>query len=228
MVKHISSDPSDPNKSVAQITLPSNDVNPNSSNPKTQDYVDLVDHIQHDVDFAARTILFSGSIGLSDNEIDFRFINAAMSALEKKSNKKGITILINSPGGDFMETLAIIARLNMSPCHVTTIVTGMACSGAALIYLAGTYRKVAENAIFMLHEPNYGSEFQKHHLNKDFIHQAHSEYTQMLRFIAENSNKSVEFWSEKLYKTDCYLTAQDLLDYNMTDKIIGRKHGKRK
>ena len=64
-----------------------------------------------------------------------------------------ISLRINSPGGDVFEGLAIYNTLVRHPAEVTVDIDGMALSIASVIALSGDVVRMAENAMFMIHDP---------------------------------------------------------------------------
>lgn len=79
---------------------------------------------------------------------------------ELKRVKSGdkVIVHINSYGGSVFEGLAIYNALKALPNEVTTIVESIAASMASIILLAGTKRKMYENAFVMIHNPMAGIE----------------------------------------------------------------------
>lgn len=64
-----------------------------------------------------------------------------------------IDLHINSPGGSVFDGLAIYNALQRHPANVTSYVDGLAASIASVIALAGSKVVMAENALFMIHNP---------------------------------------------------------------------------
>jgi ATP-dependent protease ClpP protease subunit len=64
-----------------------------------------------------------------------------------------IDVRVNSPGGDVFDGVAIYNALARNPAKVTVHVDGLAASIASLIAMAGDEIRVAENAMFMVHQP---------------------------------------------------------------------------
>ena len=60
---------------------------------------------------------------------------------------------INSPGGDVFEAAAIYQLLAQHKATVETHIDGMAMSAATVIALAGDSVAMAENGLFMIHDP---------------------------------------------------------------------------
>jgi len=64
-----------------------------------------------------------------------------------------ITVRINSPGGDVFDALAIHQTLSRHPARVVVTVDALCASAATLVALAGDEIRMAENALWMIHEP---------------------------------------------------------------------------
>lgn len=67
---------------------------------------------------------------------------------------KTINLRINSPGGYMTEGHAIYNRLKEHPARVITHIDGLAASMATVIALAGDEVRIAESALFMIHNPS--------------------------------------------------------------------------
>lgn len=65
-----------------------------------------------------------------------------------------IDMRINSPGGQVFEGAAIFNAIKRHPATVTAYVDGIAASIASVIALAGSKLVMAENALFMMHNPS--------------------------------------------------------------------------
>lgn len=66
---------------------------------------------------------------------------------------KQIDLHINSPGGAVFDGVAIYNLLKQHPANVTTYIDGIAASIASVIALAGDRVVMAENALYMMHNP---------------------------------------------------------------------------
>lgn len=69
-----------------------------------------------------------------------------------------IDLHINSPGGEVFDGITIYNLIKQHAAHVTTYIDGLAASIASVIALAGDEVYMAENALFMIHNP-YGMSF---------------------------------------------------------------------
>ena len=68
-----------------------------------------------------------------------------------QQGKKRIQVWINSQGGVVMDALSIINAILRTSTPVDTYCTGMACSSAALVFLAGKNRYIMDYAKLMFH-----------------------------------------------------------------------------
>lgn len=64
---------------------------------------------------------------------------------------KPVTVLINSPGGDMFEGLAIYSLLREHPAEVTVKVLGLAASAASIIAMGGDTLQIARAGFLMIH-----------------------------------------------------------------------------
>jgi HK97 family phage prohead protease len=72
-------------------------------------------------------------------------------ALSAVPDVRGITVYVNSPGGDVFESMAIYNTLKQHPAPVTVKVQGLAASGAGLIAMAGDHIEMGEGSFIMVH-----------------------------------------------------------------------------
>lgn len=64
---------------------------------------------------------------------------------------KPVTVLVNSPGGDMFEGLAIYSLLREHPAEVTVKVLGLAASAASIIAMGGDTVQIARAGFLMIH-----------------------------------------------------------------------------
>lgn len=88
-------------------------------------------------------------------EIGYWGISAKDFATELKAlgDVKTINLHLNSPGGDVFDGAAIYNLLAKHSAEVTVDIDGMALSAASVVALAGDVVRMAENALFMIHDP---------------------------------------------------------------------------
>jgi len=139
------------------------------------------------------------------------------------SDLKSITILLNSPGGDVVETLGLIdyiRSLDSSDGIKTNIVCrGSAMSAAALLLSAGTgVRAASKHSKIMVHQLSSFAAGKLSDLksNAKFAEQLEDDCNTIM---AECTNKDKTWWEEN-QQTDYFLSANDALELGIIDKII--------
>lgn len=78
---------------------------------------------------------------------------AVTEALAGLSGVESIDVRLNSPGGEVADGTAIYNALARFPGRVVVHVDGVAASIATLIAMAGDEVRIAENAMWMIHQP---------------------------------------------------------------------------
>jgi len=145
-------------------------------------------------------------------------------AMNIMNKTKPITIEINSPGGSVADGMAIINAIEHISAPVYTIISGQACSMAALISVVGDKRFMYANSYWMQHSTS------------DIV----GDYIQYIkdrtRFLCEFEHRT-----EKILKLNTKLTANDItkirtgelwlnadqcLEKNIIDEIITFKEKK--
>ena len=106
-----------------------------------------------------RIIFLSGPIDSAMGDL----IVAQLLFLESEDPTKDIQLYINSPGGEVTAGLAIYDTMQYIKSDVSTIVTGMAASMAAVIATAGEKGKrfALLNSEMMIHQPSGGAQGQE-------------------------------------------------------------------
>lgn len=78
-------------------------------------------------------------------------LNAELMALGDEIT--ALDVRINSPGGDVFEAIAIYNALRRHPAQVVVHVDALCASAATLVALGGDEVRMADNAMWMIHEP---------------------------------------------------------------------------
>jgi ATP-dependent protease ClpP protease subunit len=156
-----------------------------------------------------------------DREIDsgsFTFVSAALTEMEK-TNKRRVTLHINSPGGSVYDALAIVGRLKASPCNIITEIYGQCMSAATLIAACGSYRRMSRYAFFMHHQSTYGFS-GKHEEAKVLFEQQEREERSWANWMAEFSKMDDDFWYQIVKSGDVYYSPEECLKLGLIDEII--------
>ena len=136
---------------------------------------------------------------------------------------KSINILLNSPGGDVVETLGLIdyIRTIKKDDNISTniICRGSAMSAAALLLACGTgLRAASKHSKVMVHQlstMNFGK-LEDIKSNAKFAEQLEDDCNNLM---AEVTKKDKKFWKEN-QRSDYFLNAEDALELGIIDKII--------
>lgn len=170
--------------------------------------------LKHNLDVVKREIVLSGSVS-----------HKMLSRLDKhlkilEIQPEAITIVVNTGGGDIEAALGIVDRIRLSPCHITTIGTGIVMSAGIPILSSGASRKATKYTRFMYHCPGLSMSF--HRLtNVD----AEVKYTKELgrimdKLLAENTKKNYIFWSGLGKHVDYNFNAEQALEFGLIDEIL--------
>lgn len=136
--------------------------------------------------------------------------------------KNPMTITINSSGGNANDGFAIFDIIRSSGMPVTTVALGSAESAALIIFLAGSKRRIHQNALLLTHETH------EHDL-EGRAHTAHSLVTignQLLitdklisKIILENSKITPQTLA-RLKKSEKLIIAEEAVKYGLAHEII--------
>ena len=158
-------------------------------------------------------------IGEVDEELSKKAIKELIK-LDYLSNKP-ITILINYPGVDCTEGLAIIVAMKMCNSPVNTIVTGMCASMAGIISVCGDIRVITKNAFWMAHPMAGGTYDYKQHLIDyvDFIKVLDVKMSAILSTHTKLTKEDVE----KFKHGQLWLDAKQCIEKGVCDEIINEE-----
>ena len=134
-------------------------------------------------------------------------------------NYREITLIINSPGGEVNQGMAIYDVMNMVDCDVRTLGMGMCASMGAFLLSAGTYgkREVLPDCEIMIHQPLGGAQGQAEDIR---IHTERILRTRdnLNAILATNTGRSFAE-VEKATDRDHFMTAEEALAFGLIDNI---------
>lgn len=135
---------------------------------------------------------------------------------------KTLTLYINSPGGDLYEAFALIDIMNASKYPIRTIGMGKVMSSAFLIFCSGKKgeRIIGRNSGIMIHQlsDEIGG---KHHDLRASIKETENCSSRMINILKNCSNLDERNVNSRLLcATDVFLKAEDMLKYELADKIL--------
>lgn len=142
--------------------------------------------------------------------------------LELTAPGKGITMIINSPGGSVDAGFAVWDQMKMISSPVTTLVTGLAASmGSILSLCAGKGRRLATpNARILIHQPSIhgGVRGQASDLE---IHAREilKIRSRIIDLYVEASGKDRDTIAAAIER-DTWLSAEEAREFGLIDRIV--------
>ena len=141
---------------------------------------------------------------------------------ESTDPDKGISIYINSPGGDVYSGLAIYDTMQFIKPDVTTLCFGIAASMGSLLLTGGAKGKrlALPNSRILIHQPSAGFEGQASDID------IHAREVLALReridqIYADHTGKPLEQVHDDMER-DRFLTAEAAAEYGLIDRVIER------
>lgn len=177
-----------------------------------------------------RTI-YMGSEHVNEETFEDSGVDASMTERQIKnlhildlSSDAPITIIMNNPGGDVVNGIAIYDAIKVCRSHITVKVFGQASSMGSIILQAADKRLMTPNSVQMIHYGRFSIE------DNDEIVFKHAEESRRVNkwvediYLDKIKMKHPQFKLNKLKKMlshDTFLTAQMSLELNLCDGIIG-------
>lgn len=199
----------------------------NKINLSATDHINLLH--EHDIDLL-NGIIYIGSDGTNAEEEELgithqladRFIKNAF--LLKHYGHKDITVIINSPGGDTQQGMAIYDMIQSFPGKKKIIVHGICYSMAAIILQAGTERVISRNSLVMIHD---GQRTYRYLRTEDFRQQSKIDdivdqkcYEILWNALKKKKKNLTLSAVKKIMKSDTYYTAEEAIEIGLADYII--------
>ncbi len=186
----------------------------NSKMAKINGYDIIKSMNESGVDLINRTIWITGDI-VSTKSLEY--LDSRMDLLEKQPHKP-ITIKINSGGGCLYESMGMAGRIASSPCHVITDLTGIAMSGALSLLAAGDHRRSSKLASLMHHQVATVIVGRSGKIESE-LKSLMKEDIRRMEYLAERSNKNLEWWQSVCVKGDFYMSPAEALSYGLLDEV---------
>lgn len=157
------------------------------------------------------------------NEHSSSVICAQLLFLEAEDADKEVLFYINSPGGSVTHGLAILDTMDFIRCDVRTVVMGQAASMGSLLASSGTKgkRMILPNARHMIHQVSSGSRGTAIDM-KIQLEETLKLNTLLTNIYVKNTGKTYE-QLEKDMSRDCYMSAQEAVDYGLADEIVTKR-----
>lgn len=168
-----------------------------------------------------RVIFLNGGVSTEMSHV----VVAQLLYLESEDTNKDIYLYINSPGGEVTAGLAIYDTIQFIKPDVSTIVMGQACSMGSFLANAGTPGKrfMLPTSRHMIHSVSGG--------HRGTVWDAEIQMEEMIRlnntltemYVKHNTKgKTFEEFKQAMTR-DCFLNAQESIDFGLADEIITKR-----
>lgn len=203
--------------------------------------VNLISEMVHSywLDLGGRETWIHSHYGIGDDEgnepgMEYRMSTTVIKnlhMLNKANSTAPVTIHLHSCGGDFVEGMAIYDTLKLMPYHKKIIAYTHARSMSSIVFLAGDERIMLPHGYFMFHRGTFGiwadalTVYSNVEWAKKQDDQMMKIYIDALKTKGKFKSKS-EKWIEAMLneqmnqKADCYLSAEEALQWGFVDKIL--------
>jgi ATP-dependent Clp protease protease subunit len=189
-----------------------------NTNPKNQFDQTASDRIDNS--------LLDNHIHFINGEIDEDVVKEAIKWILYENLEKGkdkiLTLYINSCGGNLTDTFALIDMMKQSNYSIRTVGIGNVMSAAFLLFACGSrgQRYIAKNASIMCHQFTESLESKYHDIKAQM---KETEYCnkRMVDILKEATDLAPSKIKSKLLPaSDVYLTAEELIEFNVADNIL--------
>ena len=136
-----------------------------------------------------------------------------------EAERKPIILYINSPGGEVSEGFSLVAAMELSKTPIYTVNTGMWCSMAFLIGIAGQKRYSLPFMTFLMHEAS-GFSFGKISNMEDKIKFDRKFSDSIVREHVLRHSCMSEREYNLVVKNELYLLPEEALKYGFIDEIV--------
>jgi ATP-dependent Clp protease protease subunit len=133
--------------------------------------------------------------------------------------RKPITLVISSYGGDVYSGLALIGAIEMSKTPVITVALGKAMSMGLFIFLAGHIRITHRFTKFMWHEVSTGVEGPLQYLRHN-LEETKNLQDQLDAYFLERTGQPEEFLDQKEKLLDWFMSAEEAVDIGIAHKFV--------
>lgn len=154
------------------------------------------------------------------DEVGYFGDSAKQFAKDLAGIKGGLTVHLNSPGGDIFDGLAIYQSLKDHPGDVTMKIDGLAASIASVIAMAGDRIVMAPKASMMIHDGWTMSVGNAAEMRKTA--ELLDKQSQIIASVyADRAGQTVEFWRDRMGE-DTWYNADEALQAGLVDEVEGQ------
>jgi ATP-dependent Clp protease protease subunit len=152
------------------------------------------------------------------NNVSADMVCSKLRAMNYLDTKTPITLEINSPGGMVAYGLSIIDTIEGIKAPVYTIISGEACSMAAMISIVGTKRYMTKNSVWMQHSSSdmLGGYVQHIKDSTAFLVKMEARMNKIIKSKTKLSTRQMT----QIRNGELWLFAKEAKEYGIVDKVI--------
>jgi len=149
-------------------------------------------------------------------------IIAQLLYLEREDPERGVSIYINSPGGQISSGLAIYDTMQMISPEVSTVCVGMAASMGTVLLSGGAKGKryCLPNSTVHMHQALGGAQGQASDI-EIAAREILRLQDKLRNILSANTGQSYEKIAQDTDR-DFYLTPEQAVEYGLVDEILGK------
>lgn len=142
--------------------------------------------------------------------------------LQQQDPDAGITMYINSPGGEVTSGLALYDVMQAVSCPIRTVCMGHAASMGAVLFAAGKERDILPHGRVMIHDPLIsgglgGSALAIQDISKDLLKTRET----LCGILARHTGRSLKEIYRKTAK-DAWFDAQEAVAFGLADRVTDK------
>lgn len=141
---------------------------------------------------------------------------------DAEMEQEKITLFINSVGGSYWDSVAVVDKILRSEVEITATADGLVASSAVSILIACSTRKMGKNAVLVLHRVSTGmppgeyiiEEIEEAKVRLDLCNE------RLFKLLVERSNMPEDFWRKNITNNDFIISADEALEYGLIDRVL--------
>lgn len=143
-----------------------------------------------------------------------------ISAALRRIGERPVTVVLNSPGGDMFEGLAIYNILREHKAQITVKVVGIAASAASVIAMAGDDIQISRAGFLMIHNAWVIAGGNRHDMREvaDWL----EPFDQAMAGVYAARSGLDEAEISAMMDAETYLNGQQAIDKGLADQLLSR------
>lgn len=158
-------------------------------------------------------------VGKLETQLYIQFTRRMSEIIESSKEDDGVTVFINSSGGDTQVAMGLYDLLKSWPQRKVGIVAGRAESGASLILQACERRLITVNSTVMLHASSISIGNTSIENAQAAVNKFRAYDDKFFEIYAERAGASIDRIEDMAHR-DVHFTAQGALTAGLVDEVI--------